>query len=115
MSDYYFVLQEMSGLRTYIPLIKEFNLLGARSSFIVCPKDKYNSPHSHKEYLNEICLDNKIATIDFNKFIKNYKNKTIFSVEGKRIIDYDGDPTINEEENEVYSLPTQIEFLYHHQ
>jgi len=115
MSDYYFILQEMSGLRTYIPLIREFNLLGARSSFIVYPKEKYNSPHKHKEYLNRVCLDDKIATINFDKFRKNFKNKTIFSVEGKRIIDYDGGPTINEEENEVYSLPTQMEFLYHHQ
>ncbi len=115
MSDYYFVLQEMSGLRTYMPLIKEFNLLGARSSFIICPKQKFNSPDKHKEYLNKICLENKIATIGFDKFRKSYKDKTIFSVEGKRIIDYDGEPTINEEENNVYSLPTQVEFLYHHQ
>tara|TARA_R100000008_G_scaffold86836_1_gene81958 strand:+ start:841 stop:1890 length:1050 start_codon:yes stop_codon:yes gene_type:complete len=115
MSDYYFVLQEMSGLRTYMPLIKEFNLLGARSSFIVCPKEKYNSPDRHKDYLNKICLENKIATITFDKFTKNWKDKTVFSVEGKRIIDYDSEPTINEEENKVYSLPTQVEFLYHHQ
>jgi hypothetical protein len=115
MSDYYFVLQEMSGLRTYIPLIKEFNSLGAKSSFIVCPKEKYNAPNRHKEYLRNICLENKIATIDFNSFVNNYKDKTIFSVEGKRIIDYDGEPTIDAEEHQVYSLPTQIEFLFHHQ
>ena len=68
MSDYYFILQEMSGLRTYIPLIREFNLLGARSSFIVYPKEKYNSPHKHKEYLDKVCLEDKIATINFDKF-----------------------------------------------
>lgn len=115
MSDYYFVLQEMSGLRTYMPLIKEFNSIGARSSFIICPKEKYNSPHRYKDYLKKICLDNKIATIDFDRFTKNFKDKTIFSVEGKRIIDYDKEPTIDEEENQVYSLPTQVEFLFHYQ
>ena len=68
MSDYYFMLQEMSALRSYIPIIQEYNKLGARSSFIIFPKDKYNSPTKHKEYLKKICLDNKIATIDFNYF-----------------------------------------------
>lgn len=112
MSDYYFILQEMSALRSYIPIIQEYNKLGARSSFIIFPKDKYNSPSKHKEYLRKICLDNKIATIDFNYFRENFKDKTIFSVEAKRVITYDKEPVLDAQENRIHSLPSQFDFLY---
>lgn len=112
MSDYCFILQEMNALRTYIPLIEKYNSLGARSSFILHNKNKYNSPHLHQEYLKKICSDYKINTIDFFYFQEHFKNKTIFTLEGKRIIDYDKEPVLDAEINQVHSLPSQLDFLF---
>lgn len=75
----YFLLGEMTHLRYFIPLSKEFNKRNIQTCFLVYFSGKYNCPSKHKSKLNNVCVEYNIEKTTADQFKE--KNKTIFCVE----------------------------------
>ena len=75
----YFLLGEMTHLRYFVPLVKEYNRRKISSCFLVFFSGTYNCPSKHGDELDKACEKYNIEKIPVNDFKE--KNKIIFGVE----------------------------------
>ena len=79
MNKVYFLLGEMTHLRYFIPLVREYNRRKISSCFLIYFSGKYNCPSQHSNELDKVCKKYNIEKTLVNDFKE--KNKIIFCVE----------------------------------
>ena len=75
----YFLLGEMTHLRYFVPLAREYNRRKISSCFLIYFSGKYNCPSQHNNELDKVCKKYNIEKTLVNNFKE--KNKIIFCVE----------------------------------
>ena len=103
----YFLLGEMTHLRYFVPLVKEYNRRKISSCFLVFFSGKYNCPSKHGDELDKACEKYNIEKMLVNDFKE--KNKIIFGVEKSCAMatEKHGLP----QENDFYILPFQHDYV----
>jgi len=107
MNKIYFILGEMTHLRYFIPLVKEYNRRKIPSCFLIFFSGKYNCPSKHKNELNNICKEYSIEKKTASEFQE--KNKTILCVESSctKAVEQLG----IKKQNNFYVLTSQFDFI----
>jgi hypothetical protein len=98
-----FILDGMTYLKYYIPLIEEANFRGLSSTIFVSKSNKYNCPFAkdHHHVLKSICNSYNVSLFDHDEKLIN-NSDIIFTVEGTKIRSLD--------KSKIFSLCCSTDF-----
>jgi len=98
-----FILDGMTYLKYYIPLIEEATLRGLSSAIFVSKSNKYNCPFAkdHLQILKSICKARNVALFDHDEKLIN-SSDIVFTVEGTKIHSID--------KSKIFSLCCSTDF-----